>query len=173
MLRATWAEFERLATSLSDLDRPLSMSVHGNDTITVGASPVYSVMLDSAPVIDWLEPGGSFNAGTGVWTCAAEGLYAINGRVVSAPFAAPATKSYAVLAQLTKTPVVGVPVVYAFTGGGLDDQNVTAAGTILIPLAQGDSLRLTAAGVHATKSGSNTVQAFLNVVRQSGTGNAD
>lgn len=173
ILRATWAELERIATSFSDLDRPLSFSATGADSIAVGATATYNVMLNDSPTVIWEQPGGTFNPATGVWTCSTEGLYTINASVVSVPFVAPATKSYSVLARITRTPGVGAPVVYNFAGGGLDDQNVTAVGTVLVPMQQGDTLQLTAAGVHPTKVGTNNVTCYLNVTRESGTGNAD
>lgn len=173
ILRAVWDEFARIATSLVDLDRPMSLSVHGDDTINVGAVASYLVMLDAAPITDWESPGGMWNASTGVWQCPTEGLYLVNTSVVSNPFAAPATKSYSVNARLTKTAAVGGTTVYSFAGGGLDDQFVTAVGAFLVPLAQGDTLQLSAAGVHATKTGTNAVTAFMNITRQSGIGNAN
>lgn len=173
IMRATWDEFTRIAASFSDVDRPLSFSAHGTDTISVGNPGTYTVMLDVSPVVDWEQPGGSFNPANGVWTCQTEGLYQVFASVVSQPFPAPATKSYGVLGQILLTRAVGGTVTYPFSGGGLDDQLVTAVTDLLLPLAQGDTLRMSAAGTHPTKTGTNSVTATLNIVRQSGTGNAD
>lgn len=172
-IMAIWTEFTRISASLADMDRPLSLAVNGTDLINVGATASYLVMLDASPTVTWQEPGGTFNPATGVWTCSSEGVFAVNVSVVSQPFPAPATKSYSVNVRLTVTPTVGAPVVYAFAGGGLDDQFVTAVGSFLLPLAQGDTLQVSAAGVHATKTGTNTVTTTLNLTRQSGTGDGN
>jgi hypothetical protein len=170
-IRAVWDELQRIGLSFSDIDRPLSMSAHGADTIQVGATATYSTMLNASPTVDWQQPGDTFNPGTGVWTCPQEGLYLINATIVSNPFAAPATKSYQVSLRLTKAG--SAAGVYTFGGGGVDDQFVTAAATLLLPMQQGDTLVMTGAGIHATKTGPNNVTAYLNVIRQSGVGNAD
>jgi len=173
VIRAVWDEFNRIASAMADLDRPLSVSVRNTDTITVGATASYSTMLNAAPVIDWEQPGGSFNSSTGVWTCAQEGLYQISAAVVSDPFPAPATKSYSVSLRLTRTPLGAGAIDYLFGGGGLDDQFVTASALILLPLTQGDTIVLSAAGVHPTKTGTNTVRASMSIVRVSGVANAN
>lgn len=172
-IRAIWTEFTRIAAALTDLDRPLSLAVSGTDTINVGATASYLVMLDASPTVTWQEPGGTFDPLTGTWTCSSEGVFAVNVSVVSNPFPAPATKSYSVNVRLTRTPFGGAPVVYSFAGGGLDDQFVTAVGSFLLALQQGDTLQVTAAGVHATKTGTNTVTTTLNLTRQSGTGDGN
>lgn len=172
-LRAIWTEFTRIAAALADLDVPLSMAVSNVDTITVGATATYQVMLNASPSISWEEPGGTFNPATGLYTAPSEGLYQIFVTVVSDPFPAPATKSYSVSVRLTETPTVGAPVVRTFAGGGLDDQFVTATSSFLLPLQQGDTLKLEAAGIHATKTGTNVVNARMTVNRISGTGDAN
>lgn len=173
ILRAIWSEFNRIASTLSDLDNPISLAVSNVDSITVGATATYQTMLNASPTVAWEAPGGTFDGTTGLWTCPSEGLYQVFISVVSDPFAAPATKSYSVNVRLTETPVTGAPVVRTFAGGGLDDQFVTATSSFLLPLQQGETLKLEAAGIHATKTGTNVVNARMTVQRISGIGNAN
>jgi hypothetical protein len=172
-LRAIWEEFQRISLSLSDYDRPVSVSVQGADVIQVGPTATYTVLLDASPTVRWERPGDTFNAGTGTYTAPQEGLYLVMGSLVSDPFPAPATRSYQVLLRITHTPLGGAPVQYVFGGGGVDDQYVTATANVLLALQQGDTLQFAGAGVHPSKSGNNNVAVWMNVVRESGLGNAD
>lgn len=173
MIRATWEELQRISLSLSDYDRPISLSVRGGDVIAVGPTLVYNVILNASPVVLWQRPGAMFNSVTGIFTAPQEGLYLVLATLVSDPFPAPATRSYQVSLRLTHTPLGGVAVNYTFGGGGLDDQFVTATASILLPMQQGDTLGFGGAGQHPSKTGNNNVVVWANITRESGLGNAD
>lgn len=174
LVRATWEELTRIAASLSDIDRPVSVAVSGVDSVAVGATATYSRLFDSAPSVEFEKPGGAFNAVSGVWTCPQDGLYQVTVNAELSPLSAPAQKSYVGLIRRTLTHAAGgADSVVIYSGGGLDDQFLSVIGTRLLVLQQGDTLRYDGAATHPTKTGTVTFTSVFYATRLAGVGNAD
>lgn len=172
--RAAWEEFARLATSLSDVERPVCISVSAVDSVSVAAAATYSRMFDNSPTIELEKPGGAFVTTSGIWTCPQEGIYQVTVNSEFSPLNAPAAKSYAAFVRLTHTHADGAPdTVRIYTGGGLDDQYVSVIGTRLQVLQQGDTLRWDGAATHPTTAGTVQVSSVFYAIRQAGIGDAD
>ena len=93
MIRAIWDEFYRLATSLIDIDRPVSLTLLTNEPLPAATTPgAWTRLFNGGEASNWEQPGGSFNHATGEYNIAQEGLYQLYVRLNVPPFPSPQTK---------------------------------------------------------------------------------
>lgn len=169
-VRATWDEFFRIASSLIDLDRPVSLSITESETLAVSTNPAFNRMFDGNITAEWEQPGGAFDRTTGIYTFPQEGLYNMYVRLNVPPFTTPATKSYKAEIRATIDYITAgqADTVWLLESGGLDDQYLTVQGQSLYPLRRGDKIYFDARAIHATKTGTIAITATLQIQRVSG-----
>jgi hypothetical protein len=168
-IRAIYDELGRISQALADYDRPVSCAVSDATALPVDDVLVLVRLFDDGDPPSWCQPGNSFNASTGVYTVSQEGLYQISLRITAAPLNAPATKSYEVVGRLTVKRVFdGSQSEALIVGGGLDDQYVTAAGDVILPLKKGDQFWFDAGAVHPQLTTTTPADCNFYVLRQSG-----
>jgi hypothetical protein len=169
LARATWDELHRIATSLIDLDRPVSLSIGSAETLAVSTAPAWARLFDTGVTAEWQQPSGCFEPASGVYVFPQEGLYNIYGRMNLPPFTSPAVKSYKGELRATIVHINGSPnTVYLMESGGLDDQYLTVQGQALYPLLRGDRIYFDGRAIHATKTGTISITATMQIQRVSG-----
>lgn len=164
IITVIWDELHRISLSMQEAAKPVAVSVRAAQNFPIGTTDYpYQHMLVNNPIVEWEQPGGTWNAG--VWTAPQSGLYQFSITCSAMPFDQPGIRSYSLSAKLTVTGTAARDVL--FYGGGMDDEALGLSGTVLVVLAKGDTVKLSAAARHANISGSVVGTAWLEAIRVS------
>ena len=169
--RAVWDELFRLSQSLLDLDRPVSLSLSANDTLTVTTvTQTWARLFNNTPSILHQMPGGCLDPLTGIYTVSSQGVYQIYGRVNIPAFPSPQSKSYTGYIRISIVRAGGLgTTTFLLESGGLDDRPLTVQGLALYPLNKGDIIYFDGAVIRVAGGGTINVTDTLQIFRISGT----
>jgi hypothetical protein len=171
LVRYVWEEFYRISFSLLGLDRPNSLTVSEDDTLTPGPTVVWQRLFDNGVPPSWANPSNVYDPATGVYTIPQDGVWVTDVAVRIPAFAAPGNRLYYGAIRTTITDPDGVPTEFFFYDGGDDSIPLSVSGHLMGPSLQGTTIFHDAAVVHPTVIDPQTVETAQYVYRISGIGN--
>lgn len=168
LTRATWEELYKIAQSLIDLDRPVSVAVRENIFLNVADPPVF-LRLFQGDNPEWMQPENFLDPATGIVTIPQSGLYSVQVVLRIPPFVSPNSKDYYGAITTYYTPInTSIQTSWTDVSGGVDDFPITVTSSTLRPLYKGDELYFEAGVTHTQQTGTIETTSNLQIYRVSG-----
>ena len=152
-------ELHRIESALNA--NPVAMAVEGGGTINISPVPEYIPLgIGDSPLLDY--PSGSWDPGTGIWTCPQDGTYLVNAAATVEPFGT-GNKAYYCEVRLFVDDVEKAQQV----GSGIDDVPVSVNLSVPQVIRNPSEVRFDLGAIHEIFTGTSLYTYKLSILRVS------